>query len=161
MDPILTHISNVFLMFYANVVRRRVGEVTKNATDLSQHETLNGAYGHEMTLCVMFFAPNFLTHFRFCIRCSKYTVIHMVWGTCVPQTILCVTFGARPRSIPFSLLDALFGNLARQGRPRPPGDSGMVPPSDHLGCQRCPGMPSRPYFDMPAATSKPPVGYLS
>ena len=117
-------------MFYVNAVRRRFGEVTKNATDLSQHEALNGAYVHEMALRVTFFAPHFPTHFRFFITCSTYTVIHMVWDTCVHETILCVTFGARPRSIPFSLLDALFGHLARQGRPRPPEDSGMVPPSD-------------------------------
>ena len=115
---------------YVNAVRRRFGEVTKNATDLSQHEALNGAYVHEMTLCVTFFAPHFPTHFRFFITCSKYTVIHMVWDTCVHETILCVTFGARPRSIPFSLLDALFGHLARQSRPRQAKDSGTVPPSD-------------------------------
>ena len=77
----------------------------------------------------------------------------MVWDTCVHETILCVTFGARPRSIPFSLLDALFGHLARQGRPWPPESSGTIPPSDRLGYQNRPGMLSRPCFGMPAASS--------
>ena len=148
-------------MFYVDVVRRRFGKVTKNATDSSQHGTLKGAYVYEMTLCVTFLAPHVRTHFRFLIRCSKYTVIHMLPRTHVPQMALCVTFRARLRSIPLSLLDRLFGHLGRQGRPRPPEDSGMVPPSDHLGCQSRPGMPSRPYFGTPALTSKPPVGYQS
>ena len=88
-------------------------------------------------------------------------VIPMVWGTHVPQTALCVAFGARPRSISLNLLHRLLGYLSRQGRPRPPKDSEMVPQSDHLGCQSHPGMPSRPYFGTQALASKPPVGYLS
>ena len=161
MHPILTHISNVFYLFYVNSVRRLFGEVIKNATNMSQHHALKGANVHEMTLCVTFFAPHFRTEFRFFIASHKYTVIHMLWGTHVRQTTLCVTFGARPRSIPLSLLDDLCGHLGRQGRPRTSKDSGMLPPRDHLGCQGRPGMASRPYFGTPTATSKPPVGYLS
>ena len=84
----------------------------------------------------------------------------MLWGTRVRQSTLCATFDARPRSIPSSLLDGLFGNFGSQGRPRPSDDSKMVPPSNRLGCQRRLKMPSRPYFGTPTATSKPPVGYL-
>ena len=160
MNPILTHISNVFCLFHVNVVRRCFGEVTKNTTDSSQHGTLKGAHVRQTTVCVTFGVLRLGTHFRFRTRCSKYVVIHKVWGTHVLQTTLCVTFGARPRSIPFSLLDALVGHLARQGRPRPPEDSGIVPPSTHSGCRSRPGMLSRPYFGIPAATSKPSVGYL-
>ena len=73
-----------------------------------------------MTLCVTFGAPHFGTHVRLLTRCSNYAVIHITLGTHVPQTKLHVTFGARPRSIPLSLLDRLFGHLGRQGRPRTP-----------------------------------------
>ena len=58
--------------------------------------------------------------FRLLTRCSNYAVIHITLGTHVPQTALRVSFGARPRSIPLSLLDRLFGHLGRQGRPRTP-----------------------------------------
>ena len=44
----------------------------------------------------------------------------MVWDTCVHETILCVTFGARLRSVPVRLLDDLLGHFVRQGRPRTP-----------------------------------------
>ena len=35
----------------------------------------------------------------------------MLWETCVPQTTLGVTFGARLRSIPLGLLDRPLGHL--------------------------------------------------
>ena len=35
----------------------------------------------------------------------------MLWETCVPQTTLGVTFGARLRSIPVGLLDRPLGHL--------------------------------------------------
>ena len=161
MDPILAHISNVLCLFYVNVVGRCFGEVTKNATDPSQHGTLKGAYVHEMTLCVTFLAPHVRTHFRIFIRCSKYTAILMLPRTHVPRMTVCVTFRARLRSVPLGLSNRLFGNLGRQGRPRLPKDPGMVPSSDHSGCRSRPRMPSRPYFGTPALTSKPPVGYQS
>ena len=122
MDPILAHISNVLCLFYVNVVGRCFGEVTKNATDPSQHGTLKGAYVHKMTFCVKFLAPHVRTHFRIFIRCSKYTAILMLPRTHVPRMTVCVTFRARLRSIPLSLLDRLFGHLGRQGRPRLPED---------------------------------------
>ena len=161
----LNHKSYIFQMksqcCYVSTTRCRFGKVIKNATNMSQHEALKSANVHEMTLCVTFFARHFRTDLRFFTASQKYTVIHMLWGTHVRQTTLCVTFGARPRSIPSVVLDNLVGHLGRQGRPRPPKDSGMVPPSDRLGCQSRPGMPSRPYLGAPALTSKPPVGYLS
>ena len=147
--------------FYVSTTRCRFGKVIKNATNVSQHEALKSANVHEMTLCVTFFAPRFRTDFRSVTTSQKYTVIHMLWGTHVRQTTLCVTFGARPRSIPSVVLDNLFGHLGRQGRPRPPEDSGMITPRDHLGCHCRPGMPSRPYFCTPSTASKPPVRYLS
>ena len=73
-----------------------------------------------MTLCVTFGALRCGPRFRLLTRCSNYAVIHITLGTHVPQTTLHVTFGARPRSIPLSLLDRLFGHLGRQGRPRTP-----------------------------------------
>ena len=52
----------------------------------------------------------------------------MLWGTHVRQTALCVTFGARLRSIPLGLLDRPLGHL----------DSRTGPPGDPLGRQRRP-----------------------
>ena len=112
MDSILTHISNVFSLFYVDAARLRFGEVIKNATNLSQHEALKGAHVHEMTLCVASGALRFRTHFRLLTRCSNYAVIHITLCTHVPQTTLYVTFGARPRSIPLSLLDPLLATWA-------------------------------------------------
>ena len=149
-----------FQCFYVSATLWRFCKIIKNAKNLSQHEMLKGTNVHEMTLRVTFGAPEFRSHFRFVTLCSKYTVILLVWRTHVRQTTLCVTFGARPCSIPLSLLDNLFGHLGRQGRPWPPESSGTIPPSDRLGYQNRPGMPSRPYFGEPAATSKPSVGYL-
>ena len=45
----------------------------------------------------------------------------MLLGTHVPQTMLCVKFGARLRSVPVRLMGYLFGNFVRQGRSRTPG----------------------------------------
>ena len=44
-------------------------------------------------------------------------MIHMLSGTHVPQSTLCVTFGARHRSIPLGLLDRTLGDLDPQGHP--------------------------------------------
>ena len=150
-----------FQCFYVITIWWRFNKIIKHANNLSQHEALKGAYVHEMTLCVTFLAPHFRTHVCCFIRCSKYTVIHMLPRTHVPQMAVCVTFRARLRSIPLGLSGRLFGHLGSQGRPRPPEDSGTVPPSDHSGCQGRPRMPSRPYFGTPALTSEPPVGYRS
>ena len=138
-----------FHCFYVSATRWRFCKLIKNANNLSQHEVLKGTNVHEMTLCVTFGAPQFRTHFRFITLCLKHRVIYMVWRTHVRRTLLCVTFGARPCSIPLSSLDGLFGHLGRQGRPWPPESSGMIPPRDRLGCQSRPGMPSRPYFGTP------------
>ena len=150
-----------FQCFYVSTIWWRFNKIIKHANNLSQHEALKGAYVHEMPLCVTFLAPHVRTHFRIFIRCSKYTVILMLPRTHVRRMTLCVTFRARLRSIPLGLSDRLFGHLGRQGRPRPPEDPGMLPPSDHSGCRSRPRMPSRPYFGTPALTSKPPVGYQS
>ena len=87
---------------------------------MSQREALKDANVHETALGVTFGAPLFGTHFRLLTLCSEYAVIHVLSGTHVPQTALRVTFGARPRPIPSSLLDQLFGRLGRQGRPTTP-----------------------------------------
>ena len=141
------------------MLRHRCVKVTSHSTNMSEHVALQGAHVPETTLCVTFGAPQLRSHFRFVALCSKYTAILMVWRTHVRQTTLCVTFGARPCSIPLSLLDDLFRHLGRQGRPWPPESSGTIPPSNRLGYQNRPGMPSRPYFGAPAVTSKPSVGY--
>ena len=54
MESILSHISNGFALFYINATRHRFGEVTKNAADLSHHESLKDAHVHETTVCVTF-----------------------------------------------------------------------------------------------------------
>jgi len=133
----MTHIPNDFSLFYINATRRRVGVVTKNATDLSQHEALKGADVPKMTLCVTYGAPRVGTHFRLLTRCSEYAVIPMLLGTHVPQPTVCVTFSAPRRSIPASLLDRLLAAWAAKaaqglrigsfwrpfGQPRSPRDA--------------------------------------
>ena len=117
MDSILVHLSMVFQCFYVSAIRRRVGEVAKVATELSQHEALKGAHVLKTILHVTFGAPRFGTHFNVLTLCPKYTAIHMLSGTHVRQTILRVTFGARRRSIPVGLLDRLLGDLGHGRRP--------------------------------------------
>ena len=80
----------------------------------------------------------------------------MILGTHVPQTILCVTFGARLRSVPVRLLDDLFGNFVCQDTPRIPerlAKRPVGPPPLRMDAFRT-------CFGMPAATSGPPVAYL-
>ena len=167
--PILTKLTRmqfcfifpmVIICFYVKVYRCYFVRITNKLFNPSRHDALQGPYVLKMTLCVTFGAPQFRTHFRSITLCLKYIVIHMVWRTHVRRTQLCATFGARPCSIPLSSLDDLFGHLGRQGCPWPPESSGTIPPSDRFGYQHRPGMPSRPYFSAPAATSKPSVGYL-
>ena len=107
----------VFQCFYVSATRRRVGEVAKFATELSQHEALKGAHVLKTILCVTFGAPRFGTYFNVLTLCQKYTTIHMLSGTHVRQTTLHVTFGARRRSIPVGLLDRLLGDLGHGRRP--------------------------------------------
>ena len=114
----------VFQCFYVSAIRRRVGEVAKVATELSQHEALKGVHVLKTILCVTFCAPRFGIHFNGLAPCTNYTTIHMFSGTHVRQTALHVTFGVRRRSIPVGLLDNLLGDLghgrcpeAAQGRP--------------------------------------------
>ena len=108
----------VFQCFDVSATRRRVGEVAKVATELSQHEALKGAHVLGTILCVTFGAPRFGTHFNGLAQCTNYTTIHiMLSGTHVRQTALHVTFGARRRSIPVGLLDRLLGDLGHGRRP--------------------------------------------
>ena len=109
-----------FQCSYVCTIWKRFTKIIKHANNLSQHEALKGAYVHEIALCVTFLAPHVRTHFRIFIKCSKYTIIRMLPRTHVPRMTVCVTFRARLRSIPLSLLDRLFGHLGRQGRPRTP-----------------------------------------
>ena len=100
-----------FQCFYVSTIWWRFNKIIKHANNFWQHEALKGAYVHEMTLCVTFLAPHFRTHFRFFIRCSKSTVIHMLPRTHVPRMTMCVTFRARLRSIPLGLLDRPLGHF--------------------------------------------------
>ena len=54
-------------------------------------------------------------------------MIHMLSGTHVPQNTLCVTFGARHRSIPLGVLDRTLGYLDPQGHPVTPNGSAWRP----------------------------------
>ena len=146
MDSKLIQISNVFSSFFYSTTRRHFGEVIKNETHVFQHVALQCAHVHEMTLCVTYFALHVPNHFRFITRCSKYIVIPMLLGTHVPPDPLCVTFFARLRSVPPNLLDRLLAAQSAKAAQTGPG-------GDRLGRQGPPGMLSRPYFGMPAATS--------
>ena len=88
---------------------------------MSQHDSLKGAYGHEMTLWVTSGAPHSKTHFRVLIVSSKYTGITVFLETHVPQTLVCATFGPRLRSIPLGILDHLLDEFGSQDRPRTSG----------------------------------------
>ena len=85
----------------------------------------------EMTVRVTVGALRLGTRFRMLLRCEQYAMICMVWRALVPQTTLCVPFGARRRWVPLSLL----GGLLASGRPKPPQNSGRVPAD---GCLVCP-----------------------
>ena len=74
-----------------------------------------------MTLWVTSGAPHSKTHFRLLIVSSKYIVITMLLETHTPQTSVCVTFGARLRSILLGILDHLLGQLESQDRSRTSG----------------------------------------
>ena len=116
----MTHISNDFGLLYINATRRRVGAVTKHATDLSQHEALKDAHVHEIALCVTSGAVRFGTHFRVFTPCSEYAVIPMLHGhTCPPPHTVRNVW----RASPFDSGEPLgppLGRLGRQGRPRTP-----------------------------------------
>ena len=109
MESDLTHILNGFATFYFDTIRLNVLQVNKNATHLSQHDSLKGAYVHEITLWVTSGAPHSKTHFRLLIVSSKYIVITMLLETHTPQTSFCATFGARLRSILLGILDHILG----------------------------------------------------
>ena len=68
MDSDLTPISNVFPTFYFDTIRLHVFQVKQNATHLSQHDSLKGAYVHEMTLCVASGALGFWSSFASWLR---------------------------------------------------------------------------------------------
>ena len=73
----------------------------------------------------------------------------MLWETCVPQTTLGVTFGARLRSIPLGLLDRPLGHLdpkAAQGLRNGAARAPFRPPTS-------PRNASGPYLSMLAALS--------
>ena len=100
--------------------------MNKNATHLSQHDSLKGVYVHEMTLWVTSGAPHPKTHFRLFIVNSKYTKITLLLETHNPQTSLCATFGARLCSIPLGILDHLLGQLRSQDGSRTSGRATSV-----------------------------------
>ena len=116
MESSSSYISNGFALFYINATRRRFGEVAKNVTDLSRHESLKAARVHETTMCVTFGALHVGTNFRVLTRRSNYAMICMTSGTPVPQTPLYVIFGALQCS---SVLGVL--GCGRKGRRRNPG----------------------------------------
>ena len=146
---ILSYISNDFNRFYIIAFRRRCCENAIHATDLLRQKQFKAAHVHETTLCVASGVLFLGTHFRVFIRCAKYTMICMVWRTCVSQTTLCVAFGARRHWVPLSYL----GGLLASGPPRPAKNSGPVLADGGLGCRGRPDMPSGLCF------RGPPVGY--
>ena len=85
-----------------------------------------GALVHEMTLCVAFGASHFRSNFSFIMLRSKYIVICMVSETRVLQSTLCVTFGARPRSVPWEHLGRLVAApAAKDAQETPNGTVGQ------------------------------------
>ena len=147
MDSKLIQISNVFFIIFYSTTRRHFDEVIKNETRMFQHVALQCAHHvHELILYVTYFALHVPNHFRFITRCSKYIVIPMLLGTNVPPDPLRVTFFARLRSVPPNLLDRLVAAQSAKAAQTSPG-------GDRLGRQGPPGMLSRSYFGMPAATS--------
>ena len=121
MESDLTHTSNGFSTLYFDTIRLNVVQVKTNATHLSQHDSRKGVHVREITLWVTSGAPHSKTHFRLLIVSSKYIVITMLLETHILQTTLCVTFGARLRSIPLCILDHLLGQLGSQDRSRTSG----------------------------------------
>ena len=95
-------------------------KLQKKDIALFGHDALEGAPVHENTLCVTSGAPRLRARFRNLTRCFKYAAFLMFSSTRVRRTTLCVTFGARRRSIPSGLLDLFFGHWDHRGRPSTP-----------------------------------------
>ena len=98
----------------------------KNATHLSQHDSLKNTYAHAMTLWVTSGAHHSNTHFRILIVSLKYIVITMPLETHIAQTSLCAMFGARLCSILLGILGPILGQLKSQDRSRTSGRATSV-----------------------------------
>ena len=61
--PILSYISNGFARFFYQRYSTSFWQSYKIATDLSQHDALNGAHVHETTLRVTYGGLRLETHF--------------------------------------------------------------------------------------------------
>ena len=100
-------------------------------TSSSQHVTSKGALVHEMSLCVAPGESRCGTNFRALSRCSKYVMFSITFGAHVLQTTVCVTFGARRRSVPSRLLGGALATWAAKAGQEfrdAPAPSGFTPP---------------------------------
>ena len=91
----------------------------------SQHVSLEGAHVHETSLCVAPGAPRLGSKFCSQSQCSTYVTFSITFGAPVLQYTICVTFFARRRAVPPSLLGGGLATQAAQAGPdirhvRPP-----------------------------------------
>ena len=94
----------LFQHFHFNIAWYHFREGNKMITILLRHDVLKSACGPKMSLCVMYFAPSLGSFFFSFSDWSKYIMCSLTFGPRVLQTTVCVTFFARRRSVPWSLL---------------------------------------------------------
>ena len=92
-----------FECLHIALVTRHVRSLLKRWTRHWQHGALQGAHVRETSLCVMYFAPWFVTNICSFCWCSKYVTFSLTFCAPVLQNALCVTYGAPRRSLPSRL----------------------------------------------------------
>ena len=105
----------------------------------SQHVSLEDAHVHETSLCVAPGAPRLGSKFRSLSQCSKYVTFSITFRAPVLQHTVCVTFFARRRAVPPSLLG---GGLATQAAQAGPDIRHVRPPSGFRSLRSPQGAPT-------------------
>ena len=122
----------------------------------SQHVSLEDAHVHETSLCVAPGAPRLGSKFRSLSQCSKSVTFSITFRAPVLQNTVCVTFFARRRAVPPSLLGGDLVTQAAQAGPdirhvRPP--AGFRSLRSPQGAQTHAPKPHHGHFDSTGVVS--------
>ena len=90
-----------FMLSQFDAALAKLQNIQRTCCHMSRLRPLMSTKPH---FCVAFGAPRLVTNFRVPTGCAKYSMICMVLRTLVSETTLCITFGARRRWRPASLL---------------------------------------------------------
>ena len=120
-----------FQCFHVRIVKHIFASLAKSATQLHQHDALQGAHVPNLLLCVAFGAHWFgYKNHSFCER-SKYVVFSIVICIHDLQTTVCVAPRARCGSVPSGVLGDTLATPAARSRPEichEPDLPGFEPP---------------------------------